>query len=106
MIDWNTYAGPLLSGAWVTTQLTIYSTILGGLVSYIAGVGRLSDFLWVRALSVGFIELFRGTSLLLQLFWLFFALLVFGQFIGVALRLSTVLAVLFFLRFIYGNYVA
>ncbi|HLR83140.1 MAG TPA: ectoine/hydroxyectoine ABC transporter permease subunit EhuC [Paenalcaligenes sp.] len=92
MIDWNTYAGPLLSGAWVTTQLTVYSTILGGLVSFIAGVGRLSDYLWVRALSVGFIELFRGTSLLVQLFWLFFALPVLGQVIGVDLRLSPVMA--------------
>lgn len=92
MTDWTTYISPLLSGAWVTTQLTIYSTILGGLVSFLAGVGRLSHRSWVRWLSIGFIELFRGTSLLVQLFWLFFALPVLGQAIGIDLRLSPVMA--------------
>src|SRR5690625_1365154 len=92
MIDWTTYSGPLVSGAWVTTQLTVYSTVLGGLVSFIAGVGRLSTHAWIRALSVGFIELFRGTSLLVQLFWLYFALPILGQVIGIDLRLGPVMA--------------
>src|SRR5690625_1274054 len=92
MIDWNTYAAPLLSGAWVTTQLTIYSTILGGLISFIAGVGRLSPHTWVCALSVVFIEVFIGPSLLVNFFWLYFALPLMIKALGVDLRLSPVMA--------------
>lgn len=39
-----------------------------------------------------FIEVFRGTSLLVQLFWLFFALPLLGQWLGIDLRLPPVLA--------------
>jgi len=46
----------------------------------------------VRWLSVTYIEIFRGTSLLVQLFWLFFALPIAGQAIGIDLRMSPVVA--------------
>jgi His/Glu/Gln/Arg/opine family amino acid ABC transporter permease subunit len=36
--------------------------------------GRMSPWLPVRWFSIAYIELFRGTSLLVQLFWLFFVL--------------------------------
>lgn len=91
-MNWINYSGPLLSGAWVTVQLTLYSTILGAVFAFIFGVGRLSPHWWVKAISVTFIEVFRGTSLLVQLFWLFFALPMLGQLIGVDLRLPPVVA--------------
>ncbi|HOZ34179.1 MAG TPA: ectoine/hydroxyectoine ABC transporter permease subunit EhuC, partial [Tabrizicola sp.] len=43
-----------------------------------AGLGRLSSLWPVRGLSVVYIELFRGTSLLVQLYWIFFVLPLFG----------------------------
>lgn len=85
-MNWLTYSDSLLSGAWVTIQLTIYSTLLGGIFAFIFGVGRLSHHWLIKAISVSFIEFFRGTSLLVQLFWLYFALPVLGQMIGLDLQ--------------------
>ncbi|NLN67299.1 MAG: ectoine/hydroxyectoine ABC transporter permease subunit EhuC [Alcaligenaceae bacterium] len=86
------YVDPLLDGAWITVQLTFYSTILGGVVAFMAGIGKLSINRAIRWLSICFIEFFRGTSLLVQLFWLYFALPILGQAIGVDLRMPPLLA--------------
>lgn len=91
-MEWLSYTTPLLEGAWVTVQLTLYSTILGAALSFAFGVGRLSTNWAIKALSISFIEVFRGTSLLVQLFWLYFALPVLGQAIGIDLRLPPVVA--------------
>lgn len=91
-MDWTLYGVPLLQGAWVTTQLTINSMILGALCSFVFGIGRISHQWPIRAISIVFIEIFRGTSLLVQLFWLYFALPVLGQAIGLDLRLAPVVA--------------
>lgn len=91
-MQWLSYTAPLLEGAWVTVQLTFYSTILGAIVAFAFGIGKLSRNWFIKSLSIAFIEVFRGTSLLVQLFWLYFALPVFGQMIGVDLRLPAVVA--------------
>lgn len=89
---WFQYSDPLLAGAWVTIQLTFYSTVLGAIFAFAFGIGRLSANRFINAVSVTFIEVFRGTSLLVQLFWLFFALPLLGQWLGIDLRLPPVLA--------------
>lgn len=89
---WFQYSDPLLAGAWVTLQLTFYSTVLGAIFAFAFGIGRLSTNRLINAVSVTFIEVFRGTSLLVQLFWLFFALPLLGQWLGIDLRLPPVLA--------------
>lgn len=91
-MDWLSYSTPLLEGAWVTVKLTAYSTVLGGLLSFAFGIGKLSRNIGLRALSIAFIEVFRGTSLLVQLFWLYFALPILGEAVGLDLRLHPVVA--------------
>ncbi|MFT0547807.1 ectoine/hydroxyectoine ABC transporter permease subunit EhuC [Allopusillimonas ginsengisoli] len=91
-MDWISYSVPLLEGAWVTTQLTVYSTIFGAFFSFAFGIGKLSHNWAIKGISIGFIEVFRGTSLLVQLFWLYFALPVFGQMVGLDLRFPPVVA--------------
>jgi len=91
-MEWLSYSTPLLQGAWVTIQLTVYSTILGAIFAFAWGVGKLSHNWAVKSISVFFIEVFRGTSLLVQLFWLYFALPILGQAIGIDLRLPPVVA--------------
>ncbi len=91
-MDWLSYSPLLLEGAWVTVKLTIYSTILGGLFAFAFGIGKLSRFLPFKILAITFIELFRGTSLLVQLFWLYFALPLLGDMLGMDWRLPPVLA--------------
>lgn len=91
-MEWTQYLNPMMQGAWVTVELTIYSTILGALLAFAAGIGKLAHNPLIKAISIGYIEIFRGTSLLVQLFWLYFALPVAGQAIGVDLRLPPVVA--------------
>ncbi|AKJ68241.1 amino acid ABC transporter permease [Pandoraea thiooxydans] len=91
-MHWISYATPLLQGAWVTAQLTVYSTLLGAFFAFLFGLGKLSRFWPIKGLSIGIIEIFRGTSLLVQLFWLYFALPVVGQLVGIDLRLPPVAA--------------
>jgi polar amino acid transport system permease protein len=91
-MDWNLYSTPLLEGAWVTIQLTIYSTILGAIFAFAFGVGKISQNWLAKGISIFFIEVFRGTSLLVQLFWLYFALPIFGHAIGLDMRMPPVVA--------------
>ncbi|MCU9601685.1 ectoine/hydroxyectoine ABC transporter permease subunit EhuC [Pallidibacillus thermolactis] len=68
----------ILPGLKVTLQVLIFSAILAIIVAFVAGFGRLSRFKIIRFITTIYVELFRGTSLLVQLFWLFFALPAFG----------------------------
>src|SRR5690606_15147899 len=91
-MEWLSYSKPLLEGAWVTVQLTLYSTVLGAFFSFAFGIVKLSRNWLAKGISIFFIEIFRGTSLLVQLFWLYFALPILGQAIGIDLRLPPVVA--------------
>lgn len=91
-MDWISYSTPLLQGAWVTIQLTLYSTVLGAFFAFAFGLGKLSQNWLLKSVAILFIEVFRGTSLLVQLFWLYFALPILGQAIGLDLRLPPVVA--------------
>lgn len=91
-MDWTAYLNPLMQGAWVTIELTVYSTILGAILAFSAGIGKLAHNPLIKSISIAYIEIFRGTSLLVQLFWLYFAMPVLGQAIGIDLRLPPVVA--------------
>lgn len=86
------YLQVLSVGAWVTVQLTLYSTLLGAVVAFAFGLGRTSRLRLLRWSCMALIEIFRGTSLLVQLFWFFFALPVLGDVLGVNLRMPAVVA--------------
>lgn len=64
----------LLQGAWITLQITFFGSILAIIAAVLAALGRRSAWRALRWLCVAYVELFRGTSLLVQLFWLFFVL--------------------------------
>jgi polar amino acid transport system permease protein len=68
----------LLTGAWVTLQITVAGCALAVLMGLLAGLCKLYGRLPLRWLAVTYIEVFRGTSALVQLFWLFFVLPHFG----------------------------
>lgn len=76
----------------MTVQLTLYSSVLGLIFAFAFGLGKLSSHWAIKSISIAFIEIFRGTSLLVQLFWLYFALPVLGEYIGIDLRLPAVVA--------------
>jgi len=89
-MDWVHYLPPLLEGAWLTIQLATGSTLLGGACAFILGIAATAQTRILRSAAVAVIEFFRGTSLLVQLFWLYFALPILGQELGVDLRLPAV----------------
>ncbi|KAA0981546.1 ectoine/hydroxyectoine ABC transporter permease subunit EhuC [Pseudomonas sp. ANT_J12] len=64
----------LMQGVLVTIKIAFYSSVLAIIMAIIAAVGRLSSYGLVRWTCIAYIELFRGTSLVVQLFWLFFVL--------------------------------
>lgn len=65
---------PLLDGAWLTVRITAVASLLAAVLALAAGLARLSAWRPVRALAAVYVETFRGTSLLVQLFWLYFVL--------------------------------
>ncbi|OZI44604.1 ectoine/hydroxyectoine ABC transporter permease subunit EhuC [Bordetella genomosp. 5] len=69
---------PLLEGLEVTLRIMAGAALLAIPIAVLAGLGRMSSHLWVRGLATGYVELFRGTSALVQLFWFFYVLPMFG----------------------------
>lgn len=68
----------LLRGLWATVQLVVFSAALAAAVAFAAGLARLSRLWIVRFLAGVYVEFFRGTSALVLMFWLFFALPLLG----------------------------
>lgn len=63
-----------MTGLWVTLELTAVGLIMGLILGLLAALGRTYGGTWVRRLSVGYIEIFRGTPLLVQLFLIYYGL--------------------------------
>ncbi len=61
-------------GLLVTLQLTVVGLGMGFVLGLLAALGRSYGNTWMRALSIGYIELFRGTPLLVQLFLIYYGL--------------------------------
>jgi polar amino acid transport system permease protein len=68
----------LLEGAWITIQITVLGAMVAVVAALIAGLAKLYAPGPLRWLAIAYIEIFRGTSALVQLFWLFFVLPYFG----------------------------
>lgn len=78
----------LMNGLVVTLYLTIFAAGVGLLIGIVLCVGRVFANKVVSVLCTGFIELIRGTPLLVQLFILYYGLPAYG------IRLSPLLAAL------------
>jgi polar amino acid transport system permease protein len=59
-------AGPLLWGLWTTLWLSVVSGVFGLLIGLATGLCRLSNNSTLRDLSTIYVELVRGTPLLVQ----------------------------------------
>ncbi len=69
---------PLLRGLVVTVELTVGAVALAVVIALAAGLARLSPHRAVAWPAAVYIEVFRGTSALVQLFWFYFVLPFFG----------------------------
>ena len=64
----------LLIGAGVTIQITVLSTAIGFVIGLVVGVARISHLRPLRLFAEVYVEFFRGTPLLVQVFLFYFAL--------------------------------
>lgn len=64
----------LLDGLFITVQLTVGGALLAFVVAVVLGLMARSKHIVPRGIARTVIEFFRGTSLLVQLFFLFFVL--------------------------------
>lgn len=74
----QTYWPLLLSGSLITCAQFLLASIIAITCALVAGLGKLSGNRLIRGASIIYIEIFRGTSLLVQLYWIFFVLPLFG----------------------------
>jgi polar amino acid transport system permease protein len=66
------YFGWLVSGVYVTLQLSLISIVLSFLLGLLIAVMRMSNVSPVRWLAHGYLEFFRNTPLLVQIFFWYF----------------------------------
>jgi polar amino acid transport system permease protein len=78
MPEWTGYLVLVLRGAWITIQVTVAGCLLALVVALAAGILRLAPWRVVRWATAAYVEVFRGTSAFVQLFWAYFALPFFG----------------------------
>ena len=92
-------AGPLAIGLWVTLKISALSLVFALLLGLIAGLGRVSHNPTARDLAAVYVEVIRGTPLLVQIFIFYF-------FLGTVLSLSAFTAGVAALAVFTGAYVA
>ena len=86
---------PLLGGLSMTLRITAGAALLAVPLALAAGLARLSPHRWVRWPALAYVEVFRGTSALVQLFWFYYVLPLFGLKLPAVTVGIVVLAVLF-----------
>ncbi|AYG70875.1 MULTISPECIES: ectoine/hydroxyectoine ABC transporter permease subunit EhuC [unclassified Rhizobium] len=72
------YGSRFLDGTLVTAEQFICSLALATVLAHGFGLMLFSRNMAVKTVAVIYVEFFRGTSLLVQLFWLFYVLPLFG----------------------------
>ncbi|TAF03825.1 MAG: ABC transporter permease subunit [Nostocales cyanobacterium] len=82
----------LLTGVVVTLQLAFLSVVCGLVGGSLIGIMRLSAIKPVRWLARAYIDFFRGTPLLVQIFMIYFGLPAFCQELGFTWSLNRLVA--------------
>jgi len=95
--EWH--VGPLTAGLWTTLWISAAASVIGMIIGLITGLCRISQNPTLRNLAIYYIELIRGTPLLVQLFIFYF-------FLGTVLDISRIVAGVSALAIFAGAYVA
>lgn len=96
----------LLQGALITLQLTGLSVFLGIIGGCLIGIGRLSSYRPLSFLARVYIDFFRGTPLLVQIFMIYFGLPALIQELGVTFNLERLPAAVLALSLNSAAYIA
>ena len=87
----------LPDGIMVTFQVTICSIALAIVIGLFTGLGRISKNYYINLVASTYVEVVRGIPLLVQLFYIYYAL---AKFVQVPAMVAAVLA----MSFCYGAY--
>lgn len=90
----------LLSGAWVTIEITILSFVIGTLIAMPMAVARQKETGFSYRVSTAWVELSRNTPVLFQVFMIYFGLGALG------INISSYIAVLAAISFNNAGYLA
>jgi len=82
----------LLRGAVITLELTALSVLLGMIGGSIIGIARLSTLTPLRWLARAYVDFFRGTPLLVQIFMIYFGLPALAEGFGFSFSLNRLTA--------------
>lgn len=96
----------LLQGALVTLQLTAFSVVLGLIGGVLLGIARLSRFVPLKWFSRVYIDFFRGTPLLVQIFMIYFGIPALIQQLGLQFTFDRWLAAILALSLNSAAYIA
>jgi polar amino acid transport system permease protein len=77
-MDWTAYLPMLWQGATVTMTITLASIAIGAMLAFFFGILRVEGGPILSAVALCYTEVFRGTSLFVQLFWFYYALPLVG----------------------------
>ncbi len=77
-MNWTAYLPMIWHGAMITMTITLASIAVGAMLAFIFGILRVEGGPILSAIALCYTEVFRGTSLFVQLFWFYYALPLVG----------------------------
>ncbi|MGB3501606.1 MAG: ectoine/hydroxyectoine ABC transporter permease subunit EhuC [Mesorhizobium sp.] len=77
-MDWTVYLPMIWQGAVVTMTITLASIAIGVVLAFVFGILRVEGGPILSTIALCYTEVFRGTSLFVQLFWFYYALPLVG----------------------------
>lgn len=96
----------LLQGALVTLQITALSVGFGLVGGSLLGIARLSPFLPICWFARIYVDFFRGTPLLVQIFMIYFGIPAMAQNLGMSLQFDRLFAAVVALSLNSAAYIA
>lgn len=96
----------LLQGALITLQLTAFSVFIGAIAGSLIGIARLSTSRFLSWAARIYVDFFRGTPLLVQIFMIYFGLPAITQEFGFTLTLERLPAAVIALSLNSAAYIA
>jgi len=77
-MSWTAYLPMLWQGATVTMTITLAAIVCGAALAFVFGILRVEGGPILSTVALCYTEVFRGTSLFVQLFWFYYALPLVG----------------------------
>jgi polar amino acid transport system permease protein len=72
--DLEPYLGQLLAALWVSVYITLIAMAVGSMIGVAVYLGKASSLPGIRQVSSAYVEIFRNTPLLVQLYLIYFGL--------------------------------